>query len=470
MGFDAKMPQGGLAIWHIDDEASYNLEGYPGLTVVGPGGAVAWPENGRHYRVALLQADGNYNLERGNNGRGDAGDVYRAGGVSSLVPYEDTPDHPSTDTYQGGNVASSSNWITNISPSGTVMQFDYATSGGGDPGGSGGGADVASADVSTSQGQASGTYANTHADDAVYQVLSEGHTGGRPANRHDELEHVWAFNLTGGNHIFHIDAHVVSGGDADSGFDLLWSNSANGPWTQMLNIPEPETQTGDIESSVDLGSASGTIYIRVADTNQDQGQNGNDSLYVDHMYIDGGAPVTDPPGPASDPSPANGASDVALDTVLSWTAGSGATSHDVYFGTTIGDPTRVGNQIGTSYDPGPLQELATYFWRIDEVNSIGTSPGEEWSFTTGSEPPAADITLGVIGYKVKGKQKAELSWDNNDTEATVDIWRDGNFLIRTAHDGSHTDHIDNKGGGSYTYQVCEADGTAVCSNKVTIVF
>ena len=38
------------------------------------------------------------------------------------------------------------------------------------------------------------------------------------------------------------------------------------------------------------------------------------------------------PGQASLPSPADAAIDVALDATLSWTAGSDATSHDVYFG------------------------------------------------------------------------------------------------------------------------------------------
>jgi hypothetical protein len=41
-----------------------------------------------------------------------------------------------------------------------------------------------------------------------------------------------------------------------------------------------------------------------------------------------------PPGQATNPSPADGATDVSTTADLSWTAGSGATSHDVYFGTT----------------------------------------------------------------------------------------------------------------------------------------
>lgn len=111
VGFESAMPQGGLAVWHIDDTKSGNSdEGYPGQS--------GWPENGRHYQIALLQADGLYQMEKNAN-RGNAGDVYRAGGVSAITP--DTV--PSTNRYQGGVVASSNNSITGIGASGATMSF-----------------------------------------------------------------------------------------------------------------------------------------------------------------------------------------------------------------------------------------------------------------------------------------------------------------------------------------------------------
>jgi hypothetical protein len=82
-------------------------------------------------------------------------------------------------------------------------------------------------------------------------------------------------------------------------------------------------------------------------------------------------------------SPANGATGVSMSTSISWTAGSGATSHDVYFGTTS-TPTFKVNQTGTSYNPGSLTANTKYYWRIDEKNANGTTTGTVWSFTTGS--------------------------------------------------------------------------------------
>ena len=114
VGFEADMPHGGLVVFHIDDLAGYNTQGYPGQT--------GWPTNGNHYRVAVLQADGFYDLEVGFN-RGDSSDVYHAGGTSILGPST----VPSTDTYQGGSVFPTANTFYNISAASSNMTFDYST-------------------------------------------------------------------------------------------------------------------------------------------------------------------------------------------------------------------------------------------------------------------------------------------------------------------------------------------------------
>lgn len=115
-GFETDIPQGGLAIWHIDENKAGNTdEGYPGQS--------GWPANGKHYKIALLQADGAYNMEHNNN-RGDSGDVYRGGGVSALTPAT----VPNTDSYKGGVITSTNNAITGISTSSSSMTFTYAIS------------------------------------------------------------------------------------------------------------------------------------------------------------------------------------------------------------------------------------------------------------------------------------------------------------------------------------------------------
>jgi len=111
-GIETKIPQGGLCIYHIDEQADDDTEGYPGQS--------GWPSNGNHYRVSLLGADGDYDLENGSN-QGDAGDVYHGGGVSELSPMT----VPNTDAYQSGNIIVTDNTIMNVSPAGVSMTFTY---------------------------------------------------------------------------------------------------------------------------------------------------------------------------------------------------------------------------------------------------------------------------------------------------------------------------------------------------------
>ncbi len=93
--------------------------------------------------------------------------------------------------------------------------------------------------------------------------------------------------------------------------------------------------------------------------------------------------------------------------------------------------------------------------------------------TLGPEPetrpesePGSVITLSAVGYKLKGWQKVQVSW-NGSMAAKVDIYRNGSKIVATANDGSYADRIDKGGRGTYVYQVC-VDGTSTCSNKATV--
>ncbi|MGE5293921.1 MAG: LamG domain-containing protein [Solirubrobacterales bacterium] len=113
-------------------------------------------------------------------------------------------------------------------------------------------------------------------------------------------------------------------------------------------------------------------------------------FYMDNMRLSGGGiPMT--------PQPANGAKDVRVDTVLSWTGGAYAASHNLYLGTSSSavatadgnsDPTvRFVTLDGTSFDPNGLEYNTQYFWRVDAVNDVNPdSPWTSgvWNFTTGN--------------------------------------------------------------------------------------
>ena len=95
------------------------------------------------------------------------------------------------------------------------------------------------------------------------------------------------------------------------------------------------------------------------------------------------------------PNPADGAKGVDPSTILSWSPGKDALSHDVYFGTNYNDVNDatpdsneyMGNQDSNSwdpnnYDPDGLELHTTYYWRIDEVGASDTYKGNIWCFST----------------------------------------------------------------------------------------
>lgn len=92
------------------------------------------------------------------------------------------------------------------------------------------------------------------------------------------------------------------------------------------------------------------------------------------------------PGQASNPNPGHGAMSVNVEADLSWTAGTGATSYDVYLGMSS-PPTFIRNQTGATFDPGGMAAGTQHYWRIDSVNGWGKTEGQEWMFSTGMPPP-----------------------------------------------------------------------------------
>jgi len=170
------------------------------------------------------------------------------------------------------------------------------------------------------------------------------------------------------------------------------------------------------------------------------------------------------------PSPEDGATEVALDAKLSWTAGKGAVLHNVYFGTdeaavaALDMSTSKGMMMETSFDPGPMEPFMTYYWKIDEFAGFTTNPGPVWSFDTTKyivisddevtldydnsvEPylsevaldtPAdltkgelADLTLRFHGGPASGVSLDEATGTYTITGAGADIWGTSDqFLVR----------------------------------------
>jgi subtilisin family serine protease len=262
--------------------------------------------------------------------------------------------------------------------------------------------DLADADLPVA-GTVTGTYADTHASDNVYQILREVLSGGKANSRCSYLEHKWTVSVAGGTSVtLFVEAHHSVSTDGDH-FVFAYSTDGSA-FSDALTV----TKTADDDapqSAVLPASVAGTVFIRVRDTDRTARHTSLDTLYVDRLFIRSEGVDARPPEPAAGPSPATGATGVSTFADLGWTAGARATSHDVFFGTnpTPGTAEFRGNTTAASFDPGTLAPNTTYYWRIDELGRFGRTAGPVWSFTTGAAAPEVFVNGIAMGSRKAGK-------------------------------------------------------------------
>ena len=139
-----------------------------------------------------------------------------------------------------------------------------------------------------------------------------------------------------------------------------------------------------------------------------------------------------PPNTPANPNPEDDEVDIPTNIELSWTGGDpdgDTVSYDIYFGTTSPPPKIISNHPETSYSPGELDNLTTYYWQIiafDEYDASTTGP--IWNFITTSNLPPNEPT---ISGPAKGKPKIEYDYTFVSTDTNMDDlyyfidWGDG---------------------------------------------
>jgi len=251
--------------------------------------------------------------------------------------------------------------------------------------------------------------------------------------------------------------------------DLSWTSGSDATSSDVYFGTDSTPDSGEFQgnqaaTTFDPGTLSNstTYYWRIDEINAQGTTTGN----VWSFTTESGAT---PPGQASNPSPANSAANVSITADLSWTAGSGATSRDVYFGTSS-PGTFQGNQTATTYDTGTMANDTTYYWRIDEVNAAGTTTGIVWSFTTEAAPPppgqasspnpadsATDVGVG-----------ADLSWTAGSNATSRDVYfgtsSPGTFQGNQTATTFDPDTMDND--TTYYWRIDEINATGTTTGVV----
>jgi fibronectin type 3 domain-containing protein len=141
-------------------------------------------------------------------------------------------------------------------------------------------------------GTVAGVYQNTQVRDGITQSVTEVVSGGKPSKRHDLAEHRWSIPAGVGNQTLTVVAAAVDGGDADNGFSIEWSNDAT-TWIPLATV----SQTSPVDQVFPIGAPTGTISVRVIDTNRSSGQRSPDSVNVDLLQVDGDGETIDPGTP-----------------------------------------------------------------------------------------------------------------------------------------------------------------------------
>jgi len=163
---------------------------------------------------------------------------------------------------------------------------------------------------------------------------------------------------------------------------LTWTDAASTEsGFRVERSPDGSTFTqiastsANVATFTDTGLAAGTsYYYRV------RAYNGAGNSVYSNIASGTTAAATSPPAAPSGPTPSNGAINVTATTV-SWSAASGATSYDLYFGTASTPAFKVTTNA-TSVSVGKLLAGTPYYWRVVAKNSVGSTSGPTWSFTT----------------------------------------------------------------------------------------
>lgn len=117
-GGDSAQDRNGIAVWHIDETGSLSAISHQSEGSPGDG---KYPR--QHYLVALLQADGEYDLERGLN-RGDKGDLFRASSAHPDAAFKIGPNGVVLNNGQRRSSPNTNSYGTGVEkPTGISIEF-----------------------------------------------------------------------------------------------------------------------------------------------------------------------------------------------------------------------------------------------------------------------------------------------------------------------------------------------------------
>ncbi|MEZ5358226.1 MAG: PKD domain-containing protein [Candidatus Zixiibacteriota bacterium] len=131
-------------------------------------------------------------------------------------------------------------------------------------------------------GTVSGSFANTSSSDNSYEVITEIQYTGHPVKTYSYLEHKWDFFVSGSTSAtFYVEAYRPANGDGDN-FTFAYSTD-DVTYTTLVTVA---SATEQVYSAALPSGLSGTVYIRVLDSDRSWSNVSLDPVYIDQMYIE----------------------------------------------------------------------------------------------------------------------------------------------------------------------------------------
>ncbi|HOA71920.1 MAG TPA: S8 family serine peptidase [Phycisphaerae bacterium] len=229
-------------------------------------------------------------------------------------------------------------------------------------------------------------------------------------------------------------------------FDDLNPPSGSVRWRQLpdrvvvawVNVPEYGTynsNTFELIMHFDGTIQMAWLGIDSADSLVGLSAGGGVPADFEESDLSAAAPCVGLPAQAFDPRPAHLQADASVVCTLSWQAGWRATSHEVYFGLSPDALELKAVQAEPRYVLPTLLNSTTYYWRVDEVNNEGRTPGNLWTFSTKRLKPDLDqdgdvdmTDFGLLQLCLTGKDVPQTAaecqaakMDDDDDVDTTDV-------------------------------------------------
>ena len=320
------------------------------------------------------------------------------------------------------------------------------------------GENLATQDIGVS-GTVSGSYTDTHVSDNVSQSIQEQESGGSPNNRYSFLEHKWTINSGGGSSvIFNVEAWHTSNSEGD---DFIFAYSTDdATYTDMVTV----TKTSDDNTLQTFNlpaGLSGTVYIRVVDTDQTPGNRTKDFVYVDRMYI-----FSDDAGGSAPNAPSNLTANAVSSSQIDLTWSDNSTDETGFKierstdGTNFTEISTTGPDV-TGYSDTGLSASTTYHYQVRAYNGNGDSNYSNSANATTSGAGGNPTTMHVESI-VAGTENAGQG--NKRGKVTIVIHDDqGNPVDGAQVDGTFTGDFNESASGT-----TDASGTVDLVTTATL--